>query len=154
MVLLHEFAHIRRHDLPITVLAQLVCALYWPNPAVWAARRMARVREQACDETVLRAGADRLRYAENLLAIARALLPANRSSLAMSDSCPLRVRIRALLETEPLPDSPTARCKACSAALASLIIVPLAAAALVEGPPATPVNTEADTAFEDTNCDP
>ena len=53
-----------------------------------------------------------------------------------------------------MPDSPTARCKACSAALASLIVIALATAALVDGRPATPVNTEADTAFEDTNCDP
>ncbi len=80
-----------------------------------AARRMARVREQAGAEAVPRAGADRLRYAKHLLATARALLPANRSNLAMNGSCPLQVRIRALLGAERRPDSPATRCKACSA---------------------------------------
>lgn len=36
-VLLHELAHVRRHDAALGALAHLACALHWPNPLVWLA---------------------------------------------------------------------------------------------------------------------
>ena len=71
--LVHELAHIKRHDRRTQAIAQLACAIYWFNPLVWyAAAGLARERERACDDEVLRLGAKPSTYATLLLDIARA----------------------------------------------------------------------------------
>jgi TonB family protein len=73
-VVQHELAHMRRHDLLWQLLTTLACAVYWPNPLVWLARRRTlQLREMAADDAVLRAGLDAQGYAESLLQIARSL---------------------------------------------------------------------------------
>jgi beta-lactamase regulating signal transducer with metallopeptidase domain/protocatechuate 3,4-dioxygenase beta subunit len=48
---LHELAHLRRHDLAMVVLQRCACVLHFFNPAVWAANRtIHRLREYACDD--------------------------------------------------------------------------------------------------------
>jgi beta-lactamase regulating signal transducer with metallopeptidase domain len=46
-VLLHELAHVRRGDAAMQWLAQLACALHWPNPLVWLAAYRLRVEREA-----------------------------------------------------------------------------------------------------------
>ena len=54
-VLAHERVHIRRGDHWIKLLAYLLLAVHWFNPAVWAAFfLMSRDMEMSCDERVLR----------------------------------------------------------------------------------------------------
>jgi beta-lactamase regulating signal transducer with metallopeptidase domain len=54
-VLLHECAHLRRHDLAQVWLLLTARIVHWFNPFVWLAVRAARNdAEFACDETVLR----------------------------------------------------------------------------------------------------
>lgn len=49
-VLLHEVAHVRRHDVLTACLSGIVCCLAWPHPLVrWLARASEREREFACD---------------------------------------------------------------------------------------------------------
>ena len=69
-VLAHEHTHIRRFDaLRKLFLAAALC-LHWFNPLVWVMYALAsRDIELACDEAVLRAGADRERYALALLGL-------------------------------------------------------------------------------------
>ena len=68
----HELTHIRRHDRRTQALAQLACAIYWFNPLVWhAAAGLARERERACDDQVLRLGVKPSAYAALLLDLAR-----------------------------------------------------------------------------------
>lgn len=70
--LVHELTHIKRHDRRTQAIAQLACALYWFNPLVWyAAAGLARERERACDDEVLRFGAKPSAYATLLLDLAR-----------------------------------------------------------------------------------
>ena len=53
-VLLHELAHLKRHDIYIGWLMSLLQILHWFNPLVWLAfYRMRSDRELACDALVL-----------------------------------------------------------------------------------------------------
>ncbi len=82
----HELTHIRRHDRRTQAIAQLACAIYWFNPLVWhAAAGLARERERACDDEVLRLGVKPSAYAALLLDLARrpaAWTPATALSMA------------------------------------------------------------------------
>jgi len=71
-VLMHELAHIKRHDSLSRSLGQLACSVFWFHPLAWiSAGRMLREQERACDDLVLLSGANPHRYAETMVAIAR-----------------------------------------------------------------------------------
>lgn len=82
----HELTHIRRHDRRTQAVAQLACTIYWFNPLAWyAAAALARERERACDDEVLRVGVKPSAYAALLLDLARrpaAWTPATALSMA------------------------------------------------------------------------
>jgi bla regulator protein blaR1 len=89
MVLLHELAHIRRGDCRVQALAQAACAAYWFNPLVWtAAAHLRSERERACDDEVLRMGAQPSAYAAHLLEIARGVRLSLRPSAALAMARP------------------------------------------------------------------
>lgn len=129
LILAHELAHLRRHDLAIQLLQRIAEAVLFFNPALWyLSRRISSLREYCCDELTCRSLADdhgepRQQYALALLRIAElayARLPASRKtagnwqtdldSLAASGRSPseLRRRIASLFGEplrEPLPIS-------------------------------------------------
>ena len=108
--LVHELTHIKRADRRTQAIAQLACAIYWFNPLVWyAAAGLARERERACDDEVLRFGATPSAYATLLLDLARkpgslwtpatALSMARRSAIEgrlLVDPCRCRPRAAAI----------------------------------------------------------
>lgn len=52
---LHELAHVKRADIALNWVLAGIQILHWFNPAVWLAlRRMISVREEVCDEYVLK----------------------------------------------------------------------------------------------------
>ena len=54
LILLHEFSHLKRLDLPLNWLMCLLQAMHWFNPLLWFAfARMRADRESACDARVL-----------------------------------------------------------------------------------------------------
>jgi beta-lactamase regulating signal transducer with metallopeptidase domain len=102
VVLLHELAHIRRHDWIVQILASVLRAAYWFNPLIWiAASRLRRESEQACDDTVIEQGVSGREYAGCLLTLARTL---NRRAISwipapsMARASMLRRRIASLLD--------------------------------------------------------
>jgi BlaR1 peptidase M56/HEAT repeats len=100
--LVHELSHIKRADRRTQALAQLVCSLYWFNPLSWiAARGLARERERACDDEVLKAGVRPSAYASLLLDLAKGhhtWTPA--AALGMARPSTIEGRLLAILATD------------------------------------------------------
>ncbi len=70
IILLHEFAHLRRWDDWTNLLQKIVRALFLFHPAVWCIEsRLSLEREMACDDLVLAETANPRRYAECLIAL-------------------------------------------------------------------------------------
>ena len=98
--LVHELTHIKRHDRRTQAIAQLACAIYWFNPLAWhAAAGLARERERACDDEVLKFGAAPSAYATLLLDIARASTRAwtPATSVSMARPSAIEGRLRSIL---------------------------------------------------------
>jgi beta-lactamase regulating signal transducer with metallopeptidase domain len=107
-VLLHELAHVRRHDSATGLLAHCACVLWWFHPGVWlGVRAMCREREHACDAIVLSCGPQAADYAEALLLSAPRSPGPTRSAVVvpMTTGSALATRIRAILSSKPKPAS-------------------------------------------------
>ncbi len=67
MLLLHELAHIRRHDYLVNLLQLALEVCFFYHPLFWLMSKEARRhREYCCDDLVLRHAPDRLLYAKTL----------------------------------------------------------------------------------------
>jgi beta-lactamase regulating signal transducer with metallopeptidase domain len=132
-VLLHEMAHVRRHDFLTQLIARVACAVYWFNPLAWLAGSSLRVeRERACDDHVLRAGAKPSAYASHLLEIARALRAAPATSLAsvaMARPSQLATRLLDVLDATRRRGIVAPRVAVPAWIAAAVIVIPLAAVA-------------------------
>ena len=110
-VLTHEFAHVTRRDCLVNLVADLAGIVYWCNPLVRSAvQRLRTESEHACDDLVLRSGAEPGEYAGLLLTLAHAArveegLPG--AVTAMARPLELESRLLAVLDTrvarDPLP---------------------------------------------------
>lgn len=131
-VLLHELAHVARHDCLTQTIAALACAIYWPHPGVWwVAARMRLERELACDDQVLARGIRPRDYAGHLLAIARGhrTAPAlGGLAMGMAATSHLETRLRALIDGHRRRSTLGRRAATVEALLTMLLLVPLAAA--------------------------
>lgn len=129
VVLLHELAHVKRRDCLTHVIGQIACAVYWFNPLAWVASKRLRIeRERACDDLVLRAGARRTEYADQLLEIAR-VLQGDRfpgilggATLAMAHRSQLEGRLMAILDPT-VPRRNLSRARLLTAIGAAAVIV-------------------------------
>jgi beta-lactamase regulating signal transducer with metallopeptidase domain len=130
-VLTHEFAHIRRHDWGIQMLAELVRAVYWFNPLLWiACLRLRQEAEHACDDEVLRLGTDGTEYAAHILDVARMLKTSRRTwspTLAMARPSNLERRFAAMVDPSLDRRSVSRNTFLVTALLALAIVLPLAA---------------------------
>lgn len=67
-ILRHEIAHVRRRDLPMTLLQRVLLALYWWSPLLrLIGARLDLAREMACDEQAARRSGEGRGYARSLL---------------------------------------------------------------------------------------
>jgi beta-lactamase regulating signal transducer with metallopeptidase domain len=129
-VLLHEVAHVARHDCLTQMLASVACALYWPHPgAWWAAARMRVEREMACDDLALARGVRPREYAGHLLELARGLVaPGGVASVAVPMATPshLESRLCAVIDATRVRTVPGARGRLIGAAATAALLVPVA----------------------------
>ena len=131
-VLMHEMAHVRRHDWATQWMGWVAVTVYWFNPIVWfAAKQLTHEAEKACDDAVLRAGHAPSQYAEQLLAISTASLQLQRQpfpqGISMAQSPKIDRRIRAILEVD-VNRKPSSRPLAVGAILGLTVLLPVLAA--------------------------
>ena len=153
IVLLHELAHVKRHDCLTHMLAQMSCALHWFNPLAWIAARHVRTeRERACDDLVLAAGTRGSDYADQLIEIAR-VMRAGRfpavlagASLAMAHRSELEGRLLAILDPS-VPRAGLSRLRTSAGmAISALAVLPLASVQAWQiGTPDQPQRTQSVT---------
>jgi len=123
-VLLHERAHVQRHDTLLSLIGDVACAMYWFHPLAWWIARRARLeRERACDDAVLQAGVAADEYASAIVDIARGTRIV---AMAMPMAAPsqLETRITAILD----PRVPRRASCVSLAAIAMLAVAPALAA--------------------------
>jgi len=96
LVLIHELAHIRRHDILVNYLQTAVETVFFFHPAVWWLSHHARLeREHCCDDAVVRLTGDRIAYARALTEVE--MMRSKAPALSMgADGGSLTARIRRL----------------------------------------------------------
>lgn len=141
-VLLHELAHVKRHDLVGHTLGRFACAIYWFHPLVWtAARQLRNESERACDDLAVSCGARASDYAEHLLDIVTSVRRDSTPvvALAMARRKEFEGRMLAILDPELRHSSPSRRQSAAligSLALIAVVVGAAAPARRIAEPPA------------------
>ena len=133
-VLLHELAHVRRHDLLGHTLGRFVCAVYWFHPLVWtAAKRLRSESERACDDLALACGTRATDYAEHLLDIVTSVRGDGTPlvALAMARRKEFEGRMLAILDPDLRHSTPTRRQSLVLMAMLALVSLTVGAASPV-----------------------
>lgn len=103
-VIAHELCHVRRRDNLAAALHMLVEAVFWFHPLVWwMGARLVDERERACDEDVLRLGADPHVYAESILNVCKFYLESPLVCAAGVTGSDLKKRIAAIMSNRIAP---------------------------------------------------
>ncbi len=96
-ILMHELAHIRRHDYLVNLLQTVVEGFLFYHPAIWWISSVARAeRENCCDDLVVAASGNAPEYAAALTALEHNRQAASEAALAATGGH-LMKRVRRLL---------------------------------------------------------
>ena len=109
-ILLHELAHVRRHDFLVMILQVIVETLLFYHPAVWWVSHRIRVeRENCCDDMVVSLVKSRLLYARALADMAHLAAAQNQLTAAASGASVIaRIhRIMGVVPDEAAPSAPS-----------------------------------------------
>jgi bla regulator protein blaR1 len=99
VVIAHELCHVRRRDNLAAAVQIVVETIFWFHPIVWwIGARLLSEREKACDEEVLRLGAEPGLYAGAILKVCRLYVESPLTCVAGLAGSNLRKRIEAILE--------------------------------------------------------
>jgi len=102
-ILIHELAHLKRHDYIVNILQSISETILFFNPFVWLLSSICRrEREQACDDIVLQHTTVPLSYASALAIIATRHTTHPSAAIAASGKeTHLLNRIKRIMETKP-----------------------------------------------------
>jgi GWxTD domain-containing protein len=102
-ILLHELAHIRRHDYLVNLIQTAVESVFFYHPAVWWINHVIRTeREHCCDDLAVALTGDPHEYAAALAALEKRRWHASQAALAATRGSLVK-RIRRLLVPTALP---------------------------------------------------
>jgi uncharacterized protein (TIGR03435 family) len=97
-VIAHEVCHMRRRDNLLAMVHGVAQALFWFHPLVWwIGARLMEERERACDEEVLRQGADPQEYASGILEICKWYVEAQVACVSGVTGADLKRRIACIM---------------------------------------------------------
>jgi beta-lactamase regulating signal transducer with metallopeptidase domain len=136
LLILHELAHIRRHDYLVNLLQTVCETLLFYHPAVWYVGRQIRAeREHCCDE--LAVGVAGVREYAGALATLEALRHDAPALAVAANGGPLLARVRRLVQPAPRPAPPRLGAAVLALVLALAVAAPAAgrAAATHDDPP-------------------
>ena len=141
-VLVHELAHIRRHDYLANLLQCFAETLFFYHPALWWVSRQIRLeRELCCDDAAVRCCGDALLYASALagLEALRSPKPQFIHLAPAAKGGPLMLRIRRILTPQtPLPAAPSLTLLSGLALTLVLALVTFGQGLRAETPPPAP----------------
>ena len=121
-ILMHELAHIRRHDYLVNLLQHVTETVLFYHPAVWwLSGRMRVEREQCCDAIVVDICADPLDYATALTRLEEGRQPETLAVAATGGT--LIDRVRRLLGARADRHAPTAHALATATIIALVVLV-------------------------------
>lgn len=84
-VILHEQAHIERHDLIASAIQEFIAICFWWSPIIRPLNRQIHLsRELACDNRAAMQSKEPLKYAQTLLDCAKLMFSRHKNILAMS----------------------------------------------------------------------
>lgn len=131
-ILRHELAHVKRKDILIQFLAQVVCCIYWVNPLVWILERQLFLeRERACDDMALGQDIKASEYAGHLMEVLEEMGSKTNYNLwvitAMAEGTDFKDRILSILNPTARRRSPQRRHFSVVIVLALLFLLPFAA---------------------------
>lgn len=107
-ILMHELAHVRRHDFVVNLLQVVMETLFFYHPAVWWLSHRIRVeREHCCDDLVVQVMQNRSDYGRALIAIEELRGQPSVFALGAVDGS-LLARVRRIAEPDREPRSPSA----------------------------------------------
>lgn len=131
-ILRHELAHVKRRDILIQFLAQVVCCIYWVNPLVWILERQLFLeRERACDDMALAQDIKASEYAGHLMEVLEEMGNKKNNNLwvitAMAEGTDFKDRILSILNPTARRRSPQRRHWRAVIVLALFFLLPFAA---------------------------
>lgn len=129
IVLAHELAHVRRHDVAVGWLQSLLSVVWWFNPMFWILGRALRAhREDCCDDWVIvRRLAKPERYCETLLDAARHFSQPVAEPVAIgfaAKSHPIARRMRRLMDGSLFRSAGLGRISIVVIAMLALVVLP------------------------------
>lgn len=131
-ILHHELAHVKRKDILIQFLAQVVCCVYWVNPLVWILERQLFLeRERACDDMALGQDIKASEYAGHLMEVLEEMGNKTYNNLwvitAMAEGTDFKDRILSILNPTARRRSPQRMHSRVVIVLALLFLLPFGA---------------------------
>jgi uncharacterized protein (TIGR03435 family) len=109
-ILTHELCHVRRRDNLTAAIHMMVESIFWFHPLVWwIGARLVEERERACDEEVVRQGAEPNVYAEGILSVCKFYLQSPLACASGVTGADLKKRIEAIVANRIAPRLTAAR---------------------------------------------